>query len=195
MAVGVVVALVAAMPARAQDISIKDIAETERAEQDALKKVEAAHGNKPPQELSTQERAQIAHEQQDASGSALEQRSVDRKEFAKRVMRLSPAERAQVNAEKTRMDQEEKQRLARDAAAAAEPQELVITRGVDEKHPVDVYRAPGEPEIEHLSDGSGGEEGPPAKPSKSQKSQKSHKPPRGSGATQKSIRGHKSRRK
>jgi hypothetical protein len=161
-------ALAVAAAARAQsaDISVQDIANAERDEKAAVAKVEAEHGDKPPQELSSGERSQIVREQQAASRAVLEQRSLDAKALATRVMRLTPDERAQVEAEKARMDQEEKARLEREAAANAAPQEVEITRGVDEKHPVDLYRAPGEPEVEHLSEGGEADEAPEAKPKK-----------------------------
>jgi hypothetical protein len=185
--IGLAVGLVVSAAARAQsDISLQEIAAAEREEKAALAKVEAAHGNKAPQELSPEERAQIVREQQEASKDVFERRSLDAKTFAGRVMRLSPAERGQVEAEKARLDQEEKERLEREAAAAAanaEPGELEITRGVDEKHPVEVYRAPGEPEIEHLSEGGEAEEAPAAgKPQKGHKAVKAaplKNPPRG----------------
>lgn len=162
-----VVGLALSAAARASDLSLEDIATAEREEKAALAKVEAAHGNKPPRELSAGERVQIIREQQEASKAVYAQRSLDAKTFATRVARLTPAERAQVDAEKARMDQEEKERLEREAAAAnAEPQPLEITRGVDEKHPVDLYRAPDEPEVEHLSEGGEPEEAPAAKPQK-----------------------------
>lgn len=169
-----VVGLGVSAAARAQsDISLQEIAAAEREEKAALAKVEAAHGNKPPQELSPEERAQIIREQQEASRAVYEQRSLDTKGFAGRVMRLSPGERGQVEAEKARMDREEKERLEREAAAAnAQPQELEITRGVDEKHPVDLYRAPGEVEVEHLSEGGEAEEAPAGKPQKGHKAAK-----------------------
>src|SRR4051812_39701947 len=183
MAAGVAAALVAAAPARAGEISLEEIAAVEREEQAALRKVEVAHGDKPPQELPSDERVQIVHEQQDATREVLERRSIDSKEFAGRVMRLSPAERAQVDAQKAKLDQEEKERREREQAAAAEPDEVEVTRGIDEKHPVDVYRDPGEVQVEHLSEGGEAEEAPAAKP------QKGHK----AAPAQKSSRGHKSR--
>jgi len=168
-ALGVLV-LAASAAARAQDISVQDIAAAEREEKAAMMKVEAAHGNKSPRDMSAEERAQIIREQQEASRAVYEQRALDTKAFAKRQMRLSPAERGQVDAEKARMDREEKERLEREAAAAnAEPEALEITRGVDEKHPVDLYRAPGEPEVEHLSEGGEAEEAPAGKPQKGHK--------------------------
>jgi len=177
------VVAVAPRAARAQDISTQDVAAAEREEKAALAKVEAAHGNKPPQEMSAEERAQIIREQQEASQAVYARHSLDTKAFAKRVMRMSPGERGQVEAEKARMDQEEKARLEREAARA-EPEDFVITRGVDAKHPVDVYRAPGEPEVEYLSEGGGGEEGPAARPQKGHKAASSKpvklkNPPRG----------------
>jgi hypothetical protein len=176
----VVLAAAAASRAWAADISLEEIAKAEREEKAALAKVEAAHGNKPPKEMSAGERAQIIREQQEASRGVFAQKSLDAKAFATRVMRLTPAERAQVEAEKARMDKEENERLEREAAAAnAVPPDLEITRGVDEKHPVDVYRAEGEPEVEHLSDGSGAEEGPAAKPQKANKPAPVKNPPRG----------------
>src|SRR5207248_1081223 len=83
----------------------------------------------------SEERVQMIHEQQEASRSVFEQRSLDRKAFAGRVMRLSPAERAQVDGEKARLDREEKDRRAREEAAATGSEQVEITRGIDEKHP------------------------------------------------------------
>jgi len=188
----VVVAAAMAPRARAQDISVQDVAAAEREEKAALAKVEAAHGNKPPQELSAEERAQIIREQQEASQEVYARHSLDTKAFAKRQMRMSPSERGQVEAEKARMAEEEKARLEREAAAAkAEPEELVITRGVDEKHPVDVYRAPGEPEVEYLSEGGEGQEGPAARPQTGHKAAAPSKPVK----LKNPPRGKKSRRK
>jgi hypothetical protein len=186
MAAGVAAALVAAGPARAQEISLEEVAAVEREERAALEKVEAAHGNKPPRELPSQERAQIIHEQQEATRSVLERRSIDPKAFAARVMRLSPAERAQVDAEKAKRDQEERERREREeAAAASEPEEVEVIRGIDEKHPVDLYRDPDEVEVEYLTEGGEADEAPAAKP------QKGHQ----AAPAQKSSRGNKSRHK
>ena len=180
--------LLLSLPARGQEISLAEIAGAEREEKAALERVEAAHGSKPPQELPSVERVQIIHEQQAASRAVFEQRKLDPKAFAARVMRLSPAERAQVDAEKKRLDDEEKERKAREEAAAAEPEELEITRGIDERHPVDLYREPGAVEVENLQ-----EEGAAAEPSSS-------RPPKGktsgpAAPSTKSSRGKKSRRK
>jgi hypothetical protein len=168
---------------RAQEISLEEIAVTEREERAAMGRVEAAHGSKLPQEHSSTERVQIVREQQAASREVFEQRKLDPKAFARRVMRLSPSERAEVDAIKKRMDEEEQERLEREkAAAAAEPEELEITRGSDERRPVDLYREPGAVVVESLQ-----EEGA-AEPEKASRPARSAPP-------QKSSRGGRSRRK
>ncbi|HVE87341.1 MAG TPA: hypothetical protein VND93_31005 [Myxococcales bacterium] len=176
-----------------EDLSLADLASLEREEKLALAAVEAAHGNRPPQQLSADERAQLIHEQQAASRAVFERHSVDSKVFAHRQMKLSPGERAQVDAEKARLDKAEADRLAREEAARnAPPEELEVTRGIDEKHPVDLVREPGAVVVENLQEGEGPT--PQPSPAKPQKPQKGHKPSR-APAPQKSSRAHKSRHK
>ena len=161
------VLLLAPISSRAGELSLAEIASLEREERIALERVEAAHGNRLPQELSGDERARIIHEQQAASRALFEQRSVDPKAFARRTMRLTPAERAQVNAEKRRLDQEEEERRAREAAAAdAGAGELEVIRGIDERHPVEVYRDPEAVEVEYLQEGEGAAGASAAEPRK-----------------------------
>lgn len=174
--------LLLSLPARAQEISLLDIAIAEREEKAALERVEKEHGNKPPQELKSGERAQIIREQQAASRAVFEERKLDPKAFAGRVMRLTPTERALVEAEKKRLDDEEKAALEK----AKESEELEITRGIDDAHPVDVYREPGAVPVENLQEEGGAVE--------AGKPQKASKPSR-AAAPQKSPRGKKSRRK
>lgn len=180
-----VLALLLALPARAAELSLQEIAVAEREERAALEKVNAAHGHKPPQELSAEERSQIIREHQAASRAVFEQRSIDPKAFALRVMRLTPAERAQVEAEKQRMDKEEADRRAREAEekARADAQEPEVILGIDERRPVDVYLDPDAVPVESLQAEGEAAEPPPEAPAKPAR------PP------QKTPRGGKSRNK
>jgi hypothetical protein len=187
----IVLVLSASATARAQEPSLSDVAAAERDEKLAISQVEAAHGNKPPQDLSPEERSQIAHEEQEASREVMERHALDPKAYAVRQMRMSPEDRVQVEAEKQRLDEQAEQaRKAQERAAqsAAEPQEVEVQRGVSEKHPVDIYRAPDEVPVENLQDDEAPPEPPPpAKPAKGSKASKT--------APQKSSRAKKSRNK
>jgi hypothetical protein len=152
--------LLAASAAMAEDLSVEQLAAVERDERAAISRVEAAHGNRPPQELTSEERAEIILQQQEASREVFERHGVDPKEYVMRSARLTPEERALVDAEKRRLDLAEAERLAKEAAQAnsqaTAPEDVEVQRGISESDPVEVYREEGDPgKVESLAEIAG----------------------------------------
>lgn len=155
-ALAVTVALASA--AAAEDLTPERLAALERDERAALDQVDAAHGRRPPREMPAEERAEMIRQQQDASRAVFERHGVDPKEYAVRAARLTPEERDRVDAEKKRLDRAEAERLAREAAAQAEPpapapEDVEVIRGINEANPVELHREEGGPvEVENLAE-------------------------------------------
>lgn len=159
--IALLVLAAASAAAAEEELTLEQLAAMEREEQAAIDRVSAAHGNQPPHELSLEERAEIAHQQQEASREVFEKYGVDPKEYVGRTARLTPEEIDRVNAEKKRLDEEEKERLAREAAARADPpapapEDVEVVRGINEAKPVEVYREEDGPvEVENLAEIAG----------------------------------------
>lgn len=142
-----------AQVALAAELTPQELALIKREEQKAVEQVNAAHGNKKPSELSSEERRQIIEEQQRASREVLEKYGVSPKDYAKASSNMAGGQRAQVEAEERALAAKEEEERRAAATKKAEPTE---------------------PEIEYGAPGSGqkGKSAPPAPKAKSSKSKR-----------------------
>jgi hypothetical protein len=118
-----------AQAALAAELTPQQLALIKREEQKALDQVNAAHGDKKPSELSSEERRQIIEEQQKASREVLERYGVSPKDYAKASANMAGGQRAQVEAEERALAAKEEQERRAAAAKKAEPSEPVIEYG------------------------------------------------------------------
>ena len=141
--------------ARAEGLTPEQLASIRRDEQAAMERVDKAHGNKKPSELSTDERRQIIEEQQRAIQEVMDKHGVTRKEYARQVARMGPEGNAAV-AEAEKVLEAREQEAAQAAAEAAQkpqaeepkpPEEIPIQRGFSNEKPVELEAVPGAPPI------------------------------------------------
>src|SRR4051794_3187349 len=95
-----IAALGLATPALAEELTPKKLAAVQHDEEKALEKVNKAHGDRKPSEMSPEERRDVMREQADAKREVLEKNNVDLKEYVTRGSRLSREEKAEVEATK-----------------------------------------------------------------------------------------------
>lgn len=118
-----------AQAALAAELTPQQLALIKREEQKALDQVNAAHGNKKPSEMSSEERRQIIEEQQRASSEVLEKYGVSTKEYAKATSNMGGGQKAQVEAEERALAAKEEEERRAAAAKKAEPTEPEIEYG------------------------------------------------------------------
>jgi hypothetical protein len=127
------------------ELSPEAVARIQRDEKAALARVEAAYGNRPPSQLSQEERRQVVREQQAALEEVYARHQVSSKAFARHTARLGREEREQVDA--AHRELEERERTARQAPPEAPEQEPTIQRGISESSPVELEVAPDAPPV------------------------------------------------
>lgn len=125
---------------RAEDLTPEQLASIHRDEQKALDQVSAAHGNKPSSELSSSERRQLVHEQQEASRKVLEAHGVSAKDYARQTARMGPQGNEQVATAEKALEAQEKAAQKKKPAGNGEIQ---VQLGVDENHPVTLEEQEG----------------------------------------------------
>lgn len=143
---------------RADDLDAEQLAKIRREQAAAEKKVDAAHGNKKPSEMSNDERRQVIEEKRAANEAVMQKNGVSDKDYARQTARMGPEGNKAVDAAEARQEAAEK--AAREAAAKkqAEPQEVTIQQGISDKNPVEVMADPNAgPVIEH---GTGDDDDP-----------------------------------
>lgn len=128
-------------PGRAEDLTPEQLASIHRDEQKALDQVNAAHGNKPSSELSSSERRQLVHEQQEASRKVLEEHGVSAKDYARQTARMGPQGNEQVATAEKALEAQEKAKAAQ--KKPADTGEIQVQLGVDEAHPVTLEEQEG----------------------------------------------------
>lgn len=111
-------ALLLAPLARAEDVPPETMAQIKADEQVALDKINAAHGNKKPSEMSSSERREVISEQQKATAAAAEKSGVSAKDYARTEASMNGSERDQMNAAAKSLEAKQKAQAATDAAAA-----------------------------------------------------------------------------
>jgi hypothetical protein len=130
--------------ALAGDLTPEQIAKIRSDEKAAVDRVNAAHGNKQPSEMSSAERRQFAQEQQKAVLEVREQNGVSEKDYARQTARLGRKQTAAV-------EEAAKQLEAKKAAEAAkgqpaqpqEPGEIQVQQGFDDENPVTMEEKEG----------------------------------------------------
>lgn len=146
----------------AEDLTPEQLARIRRDEKAAEARVNAAHGNKKPSEMTNAERRQMIREQQDAIQEVMDKNGVSRKDYARQTARMGPKQNAEVEAAEKELEAKEKAA----AAKAQEPGEIQIQQGFSDENPVTLEEQEGSlPTVEHgLPSGeevpSEGEQGP-----------------------------------
>jgi hypothetical protein len=93
----------------ADDLNADSVAAIRREQHAAVDKVNAAHGDKKPSEMSREERREIIQEQSKARLEVLERHGVSDKEFSRYEALLSVDQRAEAKKEDERLANKEKQ--------------------------------------------------------------------------------------
>lgn len=136
-----------------QELTPEKIAAIHRDEQAAQAKVDAAYGNRKPSEMSPEERQQAIRDQQAAGLDVMAKHGISDKDYARRVARLSQAEREAVEREEQRLEEEEKKaQAAREAEEkkkkeeeeqALTPEDIPIQTGFGDNNPVELESTEG----------------------------------------------------
>lgn len=139
--------LLAPRLARAEDVPPDKLAVIQAEEKKALAAVAAKYGNKPSSQLSTDERAQLIHDQQAAAQKVYDQFGVSAKDVARAEATLTVEERKQLDAAKqelasagdSKTDKAGKADQKNQDGKAGED-EVEIIRGSSDEEPVEIYR-------------------------------------------------------
>jgi hypothetical protein len=125
--------------ALAGDLTPEQIARMRSDEKAALERVNAAHGNKKPSEMSNAERRQVIQEQQQAVQAVREQHGVTEKDYARQTARMGPKQNAAVEA----AEKELEAKKAAEAAKPQEPGEIQVQQGFNDENPVTMEEQEG----------------------------------------------------
>jgi hypothetical protein len=129
--------------ALAEDLTPEQLARIRRDEKAALDKVNAAHGNKKPSELSAAERREMIREQQEASRKVMEEHGVSAKDYARQSARMGPKQNEAVAAAEKALEAKEKAAAAGKPEQAKEPGEIEIQEGFSDENPVTLEEQEG----------------------------------------------------
>ncbi|WNG46369.1 hypothetical protein F0U60_21305 [Archangium minus] len=130
--------------ALAEELTSEQLARIRRDEKAAEAKVNAAHGNKKPSELSNAERRQIIREQQEAIQEVMEKNGVSRKDYARQMARMGPKQNAEVEAAEKALEEKAA------ASKSQESGEIQVQQGFSEENPVTLEEQAGSlPAVEH----------------------------------------------
>lgn len=138
--------VLSAVAVAAEELSPERIAEIQRDQRQAQAAVEKEFGNRPPSELTNEQRAALIHKSQAAAQTVFAKHGVSGKDFATQVLKLDRQRLAAV--EEAEASLEEKEEAAREAAEARrtarnEPAEPEIFLGPNDQNPVEVYPGQG----------------------------------------------------
>ncbi|QRK05375.1 hypothetical protein JQX13_35090 [Archangium violaceum] len=130
----------------AEDLTPEQLARIRRDEKAAEAKVNAAHGNKKPSEMTNAERRQMIREQQEALQEVMEKNGVSRKDYARQTARMGPKQNAEVDAAEKELEAKEKAA----ASKAHGPGEIQVQQGFSDENPVTLEEQEGSlPAVEH----------------------------------------------
>ena len=127
----------------AGELTPDQIARVRRDEKEALDRVNAAHGNRKPSEMSNAERRQVIQEQQKAVQEALEKNGVSGKDYARQTAKMGPKGNEAVEAASKRLEEQDKQQAAEAAKTKKEPKEIQVQAGFGEDNPVTLEEQEG----------------------------------------------------
>lgn len=138
-----------AMPGLAlaeEELTPEKIAAIRRDEQAAKAKVDAAHGNRQPSEMSDEERAQVIQDQAAAAQGVMAKHGVSDKEYARHVARMPLEEREAVAKAEKKQEAAAKEKAEREAKEAAQgkdeetkaAEDIPIQQGISDEHPVEM---------------------------------------------------------
>lgn len=139
-------------PALAADLSPEKVAKIRKEQKEAMARIEKAHGNKKPSEMSNAERREMAQERAAAEQAVLEKHGVSTRDFANYTVRMSTDDRKEAEAAEKKLEAAD---AAKKKAAETKPQgEVQVQLGFDEKNPVDLEEsADAPPKVEYGTEG------------------------------------------
>ena len=128
------------------ELTPEKVAEIHRDEESAKAKVDAAHGNKQPSEMTGEERTQVIQEQQAATQKVMDKHGVSDKEYERHVARMSMEEREASKQAEKKLEAAEKEKAAKQAQNDAQgkdeapkaAEDIPIQQGISEEHPVEM---------------------------------------------------------
>jgi hypothetical protein len=127
-----------------EELTPEKVAAIHRDEQAAKAKVDAAYGNRKPSEMTNEERAQAAKDQQAAGLSVMEKHGVSDKEYSRHVATMPPEEREAVaRAEKKQEADEKAAKEAKESEQKKDDEgssgeDIPIQQGISDEHPVEM---------------------------------------------------------
>ena len=127
----------------AGELTPDQLARVRRDEKEALARVNAAHANRKPSEMSNAERRQVIQEQQKAVQEALEKNGVSGKDYARQTAKMGPKGNEAVEAASKRLEEQDKQQAAEAAKTKKEPGEIQVQAGFGEDNPVTLEEQEG----------------------------------------------------
>ncbi|MDQ3264890.1 MAG: hypothetical protein M3Y59_14680 [Myxococcota bacterium] len=141
-----ILSVLSAVAVAAQQLSPEQIAQIQHDQRQAQAAVEKEFGDRPPSELTNEQRAALIHRTQAAGQAVFAKHGVSGKDFATQVLKLDRQRLAAV--EEAEASLEEKEQAARDAAekqraAGALPADPEIFLGPNDQNPVEVYPGQG----------------------------------------------------
>lgn len=107
--------------AHAEELSPEQVGKIQQQEQEALDKVNAAHGNKKAADMDRDERRQFMEEQRQASKEVLEKNGVSAKDYARASSTMSRDDRERAGAAKASAKAESEKKANVKEAGAKEP--------------------------------------------------------------------------
>ncbi len=133
--------------AHAGELELETVARIQHDQKKAMADIDKAHGHKKPSQMSSAERRQVIREQAEAERKVLEKHGVDAKDYARRTARLSPQQKAQVEA--MIADLERKEEEAKKAGQKRD-EGIKIQRGFSDDNPVELEATEdAQPVVEH----------------------------------------------
>jgi hypothetical protein len=131
LALATAVALLSGGPAHAEELTPQRLAEIQHAEENAIKKVQDAFGNRKPSELSTRERRDFIRKQNEALNKVHSELKVDVKAYARTMATQTRAEREAFSAAKKDLVDGKKQPAGGVEIIGEDPSDGIIEIGRD----------------------------------------------------------------
>lgn len=135
--------LLAGAGARAAEIPAQTLAEIRVELADALKKIDDAHGQKRPGELTNEQRRAVITAQAEAQQRILDRHGVTLKDYVVVTTRMTPEAREKVAAAE-RQIREKRAQTSTESSPAIE-EEVEVQRGITDETPVILEQAPNAP--------------------------------------------------
>ncbi len=124
----VLVSILTALVAHAEDLTPEKRAKLQREQQKAAEAVEKKYGNKKASELSSEERKSLMREKQAAEREVLEKAGVDPKEYARSEAKMGREEKANTDAASKDLEAKEAAAAKDGAKKPAKKGEVVVEK-------------------------------------------------------------------